>query len=165
MLWVVLIMGLTALGVLMWQESNRDGTSRFFPMFMLLLLIGATTILGAGTTVQFARETVLIRTESTKIASLRGESGVSGSFILGSGSINEEPQYIYLEKVGDNQYIQRTIPATDLVLEENDTIEPSIRWDIQRHSNLWIFPWWVTAPGDKKIVVPSNTLVKEFIIR
>lgn len=43
-------------------------------------------------------------TETTNIYSLQGSSGVSGSFVFGSGTVESEPVYYFAFKVSDKTY-------------------------------------------------------------
>ncbi len=67
--------------------------------FMVVLIIGS-----AG------RNTEPVATR-TNLVNLADGSEVSGSFFLGSGSIDQSPTYSWYEESGDNTFIRRDVPA------------------------------------------------------
>jgi hypothetical protein len=120
-------------------------------LFAALLLTGSDLI-----------EREIYEVETQGIYSLERNSSTEGSFILGTGSFDSKPQYVfYLQD--ENGYFQlEDILAKNALLSEDDSVEPSI---ITRKSRP-VSAFWDFMLDDNDepsiIVIPENSIVQEY---
>lgn len=103
--------------------------------------------------------------EYTEIKSLSPSTNVDGFFFLGCGRISGKLVYIFYQKISDNQYIQKKINADGVIIEENDEVGPCVEFETKKIPNwfyTWIGPVAKETKTPVKIIVPKNTIVKEF---
>lgn len=86
---------------------------RYFTLFLLVVVVATLLSACEGT-----KEQVDLK-YSRELTSLAIRSGVSGSFFLGSGSVNSDPVYIFAEKGEDGLVAVKIIPHTIGVYKED----------------------------------------------
>ncbi len=114
----------------------------------------------------------VVKTETyyANIASIRSQDSVSGSFMLGCGSIGSRQYYIYMEKC-ERYYKQGKLPVEICRIYENQELSPRIEWDEVTRT----LPWWMSfgfdcldnrkeREGDWRIIVPTNTIIHSYQI-
>ena len=92
-------------------------------------------------------------TYERKIASVYNDKEISGSFLLGSGYINEREYYFAFVKREDGGLIRANFPANVTIIYEGYQEPYAI---IEYYANTYL---------NVKLYVPSNTIIKEFKIR
>ena len=102
------------------------------------------------------------------IVSLKIDSAVSGSFFLGSGSVNSERQFYFLQGTKSSGYHIGSWPtAQSLIFTEKDC-KPRIEINrIIRRIPWWVSPWTARITqkyyeGTAKIYLPEDFIVSEF---
>ncbi len=114
------------------------------------------------------------------IASLinKGQGSVNGSFFLGCGSVNGSSKDYYvayapMEK-GD---LRIRVDAYETYVDETDSIQPIIKdyWikkSYTGYESKWLFnskaksgEWKINHRTRKTVIVPTNTIYKEFSIK
>ena len=108
------------------------------------------------------------------IVSLDRESKIHGSFILGTGSIDDVDYYYYYKKVGESSYKLERARALDIVIEESNDVTPQVKVSnkiIRSSFKSFLNPAYKEGPLNptdeelkNTIVVPKGTIIKEFSI-
>jgi hypothetical protein len=102
-----------------------------------------------------------------EIASLERENTLSGKFFLGTGQINSSISYYYFYKYDDARWQLGSDYASNSSIIETDEKSPRVEWQTISYK----CPWWVNVfefphPVDKDtmvdIIVPKNTIIREF---
>ena len=119
------------------------------------------------------------------ILSLDRESGVSGSFTLGSGSVKNAPSYLYYIKTSDGGYRLKSVDASKCIVYQDENVTPYIKSQYLRSDTLfrdmvysergnigdnYIVRFinetgsydWYELDGDVEIHIPFDGVVKEF---
>lgn len=92
-----------------------------------------------------------------RIYSLETSSKIDGSFILGSGTINQKFIYVFYKKNMDGSYHLDYIDASDTDIVETNTTEPCIQEIRYKVVNP---DWWYKAGT----AVPSKYKVKRLVV-
>lgn len=97
------------------------------------------------------------------IVSLKDSSNISGSFFLGTGSIDQKQYYVaYVTTTNQgNTFKQIKIPVNKTIIEENNNQTPRIvsKWKISGYISK------TKTHTHFKIIVPKNTIIKQFKIQ
>jgi len=93
-----------------------------------------------------------------KIYSIINRSEISGSFTLGSGTINEKEYYYYFTKYKGVYYREKVSAKTGII--EDNSRHPCI-------IKITVTPQCLFSCNKeyKQIIVPENTIIKSFKIR
>jgi hypothetical protein len=109
-----------------------------------------------------------------KLAAMRSQNGISGSFIFGSGSINSDNTYNFLQHMKDGSMVPGSVPANGLVhLIEDPELKNTGSWSItisEPDKSSPLYPWSIGAELRSKAVrqefrVPVGTVVQQFNIK
>lgn len=102
------------------------------------------------------------------IASLSINSETNGSFMLGSGYINEIEYYIFYKIHGNDRYSREKIRVRGTMIVESNETEPQLRYDYETiEGNIWIGQTMVRdlrEVKNRELIVPKGTIIKEFNI-
>lgn len=100
------------------------------------------------------------------IVSLERNSEVSGSFVLGFGTIETNTVYYAYEDLGQDSYTLRKMTSgfnSPVIIQENDEISPRfVTTTVTKcYKDIWFYDcdWDIQ---NKKIYVPKGTVRKEF---
>lgn len=163
---VFFIIFVVILGIYFSIKSNIYGDENLFPISFLLALV-CTFILAyyRNETTNFQKDKI-VRNEDLKIYSLKTSEG--GSFILGSGSINEN--YTAFQKVGDG-FQKVEISSSAIIKEDLNSSEGYVESYScepgERSSYLFLSKTtkdWCDISVDKPITVhvPKGTVMLNF---
>ena len=108
------------------------------------------------------RDIKIDETRVATIASLTTNNQVTGSFVLGCGTINNEEKYVMMRKVGNNSYQRYKLSTKDVTIIEDDNIIPGVVQVVTNY-NSWVV--WSKQVVKYKIYVPKGTIVKQFQIK
>jgi len=109
-------------------------------------------------------------TYSIPIVSLKNRSDISGSFILGTGSIGSTEYYVYFKQYEDGGIKRDRKPSYLVTLHERDE-QPKLEWtEITEKA-----PWYVRFGfdyldvntrryGDYRLIIPKGTVLLKFEI-
>ena len=97
-----------------------------------------------------------------EIVSLNFESGVYGSFTLGSGIVESVPIYYAYTKADDGGY--KILKMEDVILYEDDSITPKyVSSQVCKDQKPYAWNNWYRGCTNKRAVyVPHGTIIKEF---
>jgi hypothetical protein len=120
---------------------------------MITFMVAIVIICACGA---IASHTIIPPTYSyydTAIISLNDGSELSGSFMLGSGSISEDPVFVFY-KAGKKGYKLETLPAeyTEIIEDENNS--PYLR------TNMIQYFGGLSTWDSFEFHVPKNTIVR-----
>lgn len=100
-----------------------------------------------------------VHISDTPIMSLTDGSKISGCFILGSGSIGENPQFVYYSKSGLGYKLQ-TVSASVTTIIEDDNLNPHLSlFEIRREGR--IFHGYYIEGVSYEIHVPNGTILRD----
>ena len=101
--------------------------------------------------------------ETTELMAFTGESGFSGSFLLGSGHVESGYKYRYLTSTEDGGIIMGEIDYQDTILYEVESTPRLEEWYPMYKSKiartLFVSPLEATI---YKIYIPPNSIVYEY---
>lgn len=103
------------------------------------------------------------QTETTELVAFAGESGFSGSFLLGSGHVESGYKYRYLTSTEDGGIIMGEIDYQDAILYETKSTPRLEKWYPMYKSKiartLFVSPLEATI---YKIYIPPNSIMYEY---
>jgi hypothetical protein len=111
----------------------------------------------------FVNKTSILQFE-TKLISMSNNSGVEGSFILGTGSIRETRYYIYKVIFDDGGIKEFMAPIHQSIIYETDETPKIQKYTFEMSKNIS----YVTNPEGNlvyKFYVPRGCIIKEFSIK
>ena len=101
------------------------------------------------------------------IISFTSDRSISGSFFIGSGSIDTVEYYFYYALREDGNYIRQKQPVESSSIQEmpeGSTNQPCIKWNALTYKNpKWVGPNF-SDPGKSEhvFVVPHGTIIQRF---
>lgn len=132
------------------QKSKWKYVLKFLSCFLVSCLINATLITG-GTHFLRRYKRQSYNNFVTEIVSLKMNSEIQGNFVLGSGTL-KDVNYYYFYKETSQGYRLDKVRSEDTVIDEDDSITPSL-YHIKESGSY--SPYF-------KLYVPVGTIVKEF---
>lgn len=135
-------------------------------VFILVSILGASFVFGVVKSVEVSKSPEFsVVEESYDIYSLRGTTGVSGSFFFGSGRFDNEVVYVVLAKdsVG---YYQKTIEG-NVYIVESDEETPHVEYiRYYRYSKEYhdLFNFNAVSHGYYVIYVPVGAVIINYSI-
>jgi hypothetical protein len=150
-------------------KSNVNTFDDLVGFSVITTLISATGFLFVCAVVAIIGEVcvggVYVRSESTPIVSLKTTETVSGSFVLGCGTIKGEERYVFMVHKGNGVYVRNNVSVDTPVKESNDQ-KPGLYWDVYRciGDGTWCVPWVIGEKKNHILVVPVGTIVQQFKI-
>ena len=162
-----------------WSFKNWDGelagTLFFFIPFITFMILGIIWICHKD-----EDKWIYYEYADQEITSLinKDESTMYGSFFLGCGSVSGESTdyYVAYAKTAKGD-LRVKVDAYKTYVQESDDIQPVIKNYYARRcrkakESIWAFPhkakvyeWKKNYRGEKTVIVPTNTIYKEFLIR
>lgn len=105
------------------------------------------------------------------IVSIKNDSNLSGSFFIGSGSINQTEYYVYFIRMEDGGFKRDMVQSNKAVIyeiiDENQT--PKIEWTIKTSKVHWLVQFGYDQfdierriEGHYRIFVPKGTIIQQF---
>lgn len=148
-------------------KNNIELALGFIPVGILMSMLGLLIVCLIFSGTIFNKDTVtVVKTVKTPIVSLTPQPGMSGSFFLGSGTIDSVNSYIFMKDLGDNKYLQGSYPTGSIIIEESNET-PSFTYDtVKLHTDprmRYLVPLSFTSNGieynvNYRLIVPKNTL-------
>ena len=96
------------------------------------------------------------------IVSLRTQDKLSGSFLLGTGSIKDEEYYYMMEANPSGSYTRFKIKTKGVEILERKDCKPHVERIYRVYDKFWYLGKRVSRTI---IIVPPNTFVKQFQIK
>lgn len=142
---------------------------------LFLFMIGGLILEGTSAGLSYED-----RSYEINIYSLRSEEQVSGSFVIGSGTIDSREYYYFFRDHGDNAFIRGKVRASSTPIIEDDHQDPHL---LQERRVVSSFNPWFVGPGAyfrgedyylgrtegfrgqilrNTLIVPEGTIVQEF---
>ena len=139
-----------------------------FPLLVALAFFVSVLAAGIFSLPTLAMKTEIIQEEPVLIYSIKDNAGVSGNFVLGSGSVKSELLYYFVIETEYGKKID-SVKANNSYIVESDEIYPRIVKETTRlKSAIWSKVLLdmnnIFAEGKYIITVPTNTVTEEFII-
>jgi len=156
-------------------RKDVDGVGATYSITFLTLMAGGFLWLLMSFLIRFAPEPrhdygtpIEFNKYERQIVSIKGSSFVSGSFLLGCGTINSSRYYVYYEKTEGGGFQQEKINVNRAIIFEEENCKPRIKWEGKKYtcSEYWLPKW--AAPTTKEfytkrlIYVPKGTIIQEF---
>ncbi|MFW6046949.1 MAG: hypothetical protein ACOCP4_04090 [Candidatus Woesearchaeota archaeon] len=148
------------------SKNNIDSIS----MCVILTIIGALFLLVISIAITEYHGKVVEKYSEYmyNISSLHNNTEISGSFFIGSGSIDETEYYFTFVKIGDNTYKRKKFRTDDTYIIESNSGKPRV---IKKTANMklndYITPSWLTTITRPKyyMYVPEGTIIKDFRLK
>lgn len=101
--------------------------------------------------------------DTTEIYALNDNVGVQGKFFLGSGQVNSEPYYYYIEETDAGKHIG-SISAKNAYICESNTETPRIEMQRAFWKKYWIKWLFCINASDTRymIYIPENSVTTDF---
>lgn len=130
-----------------------------------LFIVGMVTFIG-GMIMNAIIQTAVTGThyevsQTYELHTLHDSSGTTGSFFLGSGTIDSKPVFMYYEKQGDSYFLRHADADFATVIESTST--PHVDKLVERANNKW----WGLAFGAGHSVnfyVPKGSVVSNYTL-
>ena len=147
--------------------SEGDGFFEWLSLSVVAIIAGAlvAVLIGIGvSTIASAcgAATELVRTDAVEIQALKDNSQISGRFFLGSGRVDEEMHYFYIEETSHGKHMDN-VPAKYTHVIESNNERPRVEKYIERYRNVALR--WLTVTFFEplyKIYVPEGSITTEF---
>lgn len=103
---------------------------------------------------------------SQPLAALSTGSETSGSFFLGSGTIDEEPSYTYIVQESDGALFLKSMSAEDVaVYEDASPSTATLSYEIEIVDNWWLH----FRPFERRMVnyefhIPAGSVTRDFTV-
>jgi len=99
---------------------NDKGECDYIFIIMMVAVFGIFLTIMVGGSIPIDPYTIQIK-------SLNDGSQISGHFTLGSGYIKQDPVFIVYERLQNEGYVLKTLPADDTIIYEDNPSIPYIR--------------------------------------
>ncbi len=108
------------------------------------------------------------------LVSMRSSDGISGSFIWGTGSVNSQLTYHFLQRMEDGSMVPRSVPANEVVhLIEDPEMKNTGFWRTtmsEPDTTHWLYKWSAGSRDRIRTIrqefrVPVGTVVQQFNVR
>ena len=105
--------------------------------------------------------------ETTEIVALNDSSAASGQFFLGSGTVDEQMQYYFIEQTAEGKHLDK-IPAANAFITENNQDTPRIERYSPKWANKSLMQWFTFLPPSAyekyQIYIPENSVTTNFSV-
>lgn len=138
------------------------GLSLLISLLSLLASFIGAMIIGA---IFYTPERIEVGTQTTsEIYALADNSGIEGSFFLGSGSIDEEMKYVYVVEVEGKGYKMHTIDADSAYVQYYDGTPKMVETTYWFKSELLNF-FGICPSGTEYIFyIPEGSITNSYVI-
>jgi len=162
MIW--LIVAIAAVGITVLVMRNKDKENNSFETGDLMI-VGALALIGIAIYMlgNLICAQIVIPAynigEEVKIASLDNRSMLQGSFTLGTGHIDQELHYVYMEETDRGGYRLSQVPAEDTTIFEWDQVDGKV---VTRNPNFMSIAWSVHFTKAYDIYIPEGSIIREY---
>lgn len=104
-------------------------------------------------------------TETIEITALNDNSAVSGHFYLGSGYVDEDMKYYFIEETEKGKHMDSVDADYSYIIESNNE-NPRIEVYSPEFKNNKVLRWFATelAADEYRIYIPENSITTEFSV-
>ena len=128
---------------------------------LIIYVVGSLLIL------PFDKETAVVAdTKKQEIVALADNSGTSGRFFLGSGSVDGDMFYSYMV-MQDGYKTIKTMKAKDVLIDDSGKVEPCIEYrELQPPDAGEGIYWWFWTPTESQVIIhiPPNSVTTTYEI-
>lgn len=164
MIWFIIAAIVFIIGII---YIIKEGYDIFFcSMFLFAICVALTLIvnlISSGILMICDIDAESIETEEIAITALADNDSVSGKFFLGTGRVDEEMQYYYIEKTELGKQM-KNISAENVYLVEDNNEAPRIeKYTCKWKNKSW---YWIAGfalePDYTQIYIPEGAVTTEF---
>jgi len=146
--------------IILWRKACDEAIDWVFNIFLNLLL---SVFLMFGTLSLDVKEQRINYEYYCKIQSLKNSNDIQGSFVLGTGSVEQVEYYYYYFKDINGYFRRGKKQVENTVIEERGGTPHIERKYIKRVSITGIVKSYKDQPSEEyKIVVPKGTVINKF---
>jgi len=108
------------------------------------------------------------REHTYAIASLKSDTAIIGSFFLGTGGVDKERQFYFLQQIDNGGYIIKSWPSDQSVIfQEKDCKSRVVIVCVERYAPWWLIPFpcrmtQLYNKGTAYFYIPENSIISEF---
>lgn len=163
----------SAFGIYHGFKTRKPTVQRFFGMFAVGAAAGVIIGIFVALFAAMAVPTRLVAAEPVPLVAMRSTDGVSGAFILGSGSVESTVRYRFMQRDADGSFVPNSVRADSTVhITEDSSLTNTGSWQttyMVPDTSSWLYQW--TIGGDILIEVaredfrvPVGTVQQQFNI-
>ena len=150
------------------KEHGRHGVSfgdcvfGFFGMSIMSVLCALMLWLISSLVCAPFAEVHYVVTETKEITALNDNSSATGSFFLGSGRVDEDMKYYYVEQTEKGKHIDDVSADHAYIIEANNETPRIERYE-PKFENAWLY--WIAFPvqeAEYKIYIPEDSITTDF---
>ena len=162
--WILCILLVAIAGRVAYKSHQGYPDLRFTLItFVLVLFMGTMITLIPFAIMDFESEPNIAKESGyTEILSVGNQNSLTGSFVLGTGSISNRNVYVFYKKTYDGGLLKDYVNAYSTPVYEDNTVSPRIVEFTHYKDYPKIFPWKYKSSKTYKIYVPEGTIIKEF---
>lgn len=97
-----------------------------------------------------------------ELLALSDTTGPSGSFFLGTGSVNEEASFFYYEKLERGAHLTHVDADDAIIIEESDLDEPYVDVLVQHSNNTFWFSDFIAEDESYEFHIPKGSIATNY---
>jgi hypothetical protein len=166
MIWIIggIIIGFIV-GIIVSINEEWGFIGGVFNTFLSILIgvfVGVMLLLCSSIICAPLVETEHVKVKTTEIVALKDNNELSGSFFLGSGCVDENTRYYYMENTERGKRM-RDISAENAYLNESNSETPRIEtYQSEWKNKAWNLIAFPSEGGYYKIYIPENSIITDF---
>lgn len=162
-LWMIIVVVCFLLAI-KFCRKNDNAFVMIFIFTALSFIVGNLLVFVIGALLPTKMEVL----DTMKMISVKDSNALEGSFVLGTGSINQVEYYTFYREWG-NGYKKEKVPVKDsVVFEENDKVAELIVMK-KVYKEPWMNYVGLILTGQRKneyeLHVPKGTIIREFSLQ
>lgn len=164
MIW--LIIGILAGIIIAVIEIIKEGYefTRHISIIIFCLALSTIPLTVCSVICSLCCESEYIKTNEIEISALNDKSNISGNFFIGTGYIEEEINYYYVENTEKGKII-KNIEADNVYIVEDNEEKPRIeKYNAQYKNKICNLIAKNYNNSYKKIYIPENSITNEYNI-
>ena len=159
LLFLTISIGVIGVAVLINSVDHIEDRAQIMGSFLILLGVFLSLTVVFGSHLLLNDEFV---SSKKQIQSLRTDSASEGSFILGTGRVEEKTKYYYFVKLEGNSFVLESTETKNTVLIEDDDREPKILVYKPTSNSRFIDFLFLNLTSRTEIVLPSGSVTEDF---
>lgn len=163
----------SAIGSYQAFRPRKPSIQRFFGAFAIGAAAGILAGFFVALFLGFAMPKIRVAAEPVQLAAMRSSDGVTGTFMLGSGTVESTVRYRFMQRAEDGSFVPGSVRADDTVhIIEDHTLLCSGSWQttyLVPDRQAWLYNWVVGADMLTEVArqdfrVPAGTVQQQFNI-
>lgn len=156
---ILIIIGALVGLIIGWHISKHDKE----PLYLIGMSIGVSVLIGTFISIMVGtcmpKEYVVVK--EVEIVSMKNINSIQGRFILGTGGLETESDYIYWKKEGDGIKLDKIPVKKTIIYEEEDRSDGLIKVIEEefKEENYCLFGTIMSTNRRYEVFVPKGSIV------